>query len=147
MPTQSCSIVSRSSAVRFEDVFFLEVEDVDEIHAIAVARHGGSAGTRDPGLLESAVMAPQAGYYGTLTELAAALCHGLAKNHPYIDGNKRVAISAAAVFLAVNGYPLRALDANRWEAIMVGVASGTVSRDELAARFAEEIGDAVPLEA
>lgn len=132
--------------MHFNDVLFLEVEDVDEIHAIAVARHGGSAGIRDAGLLESAVMAPRAGYYGTLAELAAALGHGLAKNHPYIDGNKRVAISAAAVFLAVNGFPLRALDVNRWEAIMVGVAAGTVSRDELAARFAEEMGDAVSLD-
>lgn len=133
--------------MRFEDVLFLEVDDVDDVHAMVLARHGGSAGVRDLGLLESAVMAPRAGYYGTLAELAAALCHGLAKNHPFIDGNKRVAISAAAVFLGVNGYTLGSLDTTRWEAVMVGVAAGTVSRAELAERFAEEMGDAVPIDA
>ena len=56
------------------------------------------AGVRDAGLLESAVMAPRAGYYHSLAELAAALTYGIAKNHPFLDGNKRAAFYALVPF-------------------------------------------------
>src|SRR5580658_952866 len=81
--------------MRFDDILFLEVDDVLEAHAVGIARFGGSSGLRDPGLLESAVMAARSGYYGSLAELAAVYAHGIAKNHPFIDGNKRAALSAA----------------------------------------------------
>lgn len=90
-------------------------------------------------------MAPRNGYHTTLAELAAVYVHGLAKNHAFVDGNKRAAVIAALVFLEVNGYPL-VLDRAKWRLLIEGVASGTVSRDELASRFAEEMGDAVPLD-
>jgi death-on-curing protein len=117
--------------VRFADVVFLDVDDVVMIHEMGIARHGGTLGLRDPGLLASAVAAPRAGYYESLAELAAALCHGLAKNHAFLDGNKRVAFTACATFLACNGRPLGSLPTDAWEAVVVGVASGTVSRSEL----------------
>lgn len=126
--------------MRLAEVLFLDVEDVTRIHAEGLARHGGAAGVRDAGLLASAVMAPRTGYYATLAELAAVLCYGLAKNHAYLDGNKRVAISATAAFLGANGYPLGRVDTDAWEAIVVGVASGNVSREELAERLAEAMG-------
>ena len=77
--------------------------------------------------------------------LAAAYGHGLAKNHAFVDGNKRVAFLAADSFLRVNGFVLT-LDPDKWEGIMLGVADGSVSAEALAAHFAEEMGGAVPLE-
>jgi death on curing protein len=85
--------------MRLDEVLFLEVEDVLEAHAVGIARFGGSTGLRDRGLLESAVMAPRSGYYSSLAELAAVYAHGIAKNHPFVDGNKRAALSAAGMFL------------------------------------------------
>ena len=76
---------------------------------------------------------------GSLAELATVYAHGLAKNHAFIDGNKRVALVSAGAFLRFHGVVLR-LHVHTWEGIMVGVASGTVSRDELAAHFAREMG-------
>jgi death-on-curing protein len=67
--------------MRFDDILFLEVDDVLEAHAIGIARFGGSSGLRDPGLLDSAVMAARSGSYGSLAELAAVYAHGIAKNH------------------------------------------------------------------
>jgi len=132
--------------VKLADVVFLEVEDVLALHEDALSLHGGMAGVRDPGLLESAVMAPRSGYYGSLAELAAVYLHGLAKNHPFLDGNKRAAMAAAGAFLGANGFPLRVLDADRWEEIVVGIASGALDREQLALLFAAEIGDAGALE-
>lgn len=131
--------------MRLATVIFLRVDDVERAHARAIVATGGSDGVRDRGLLESAVMRAQTGYYGSLAELAAAYGHGLAKNHAFVDGNKRVAFLAADAFLRVNGFVLT-LDADKWEAIMLGVADGSVSADELAKHFAEEMGGDVPIE-
>jgi death-on-curing protein len=131
--------------VKLADVVFLEIDDVLAFHEDAIALHGGSLGLRDRGLLESAVMAPRGGYYGSLAELAAVYLHGLAKNHPFVDGNKRAALAAAGAFLCVHGFVLR-LDVDRWERIVVGVAAGTVSRTELVALIGGELGDLVALE-
>jgi len=125
--------------VRFDEIAFLEVEEADRIHTRGIDAHGGDRGLRDPGLRESAVMAPRSGYYRSLAEMAAVLCHGLAKNHAYLDGNKRVAISAASVFLGLNGHAVE-LEEAKWHAIVVGVATGSVSRDELTNHFADEMG-------
>lgn len=80
------------------------VEDVIAAHALLIAKFGGSLGIRDRGALESAVARPQTGYYQDTIEEAAALWESLSQNHPFIDGNKRVAITTAAAFLRVNGY-------------------------------------------
>lgn len=79
------------------------------LHDESLAEHGGSAGLRDAGLLESALVRPRnlLGYGSPdLAELAAAYGVGIARNHPFIDGNKRAALLAVGVFLALNGYRL-----------------------------------------
>ncbi len=83
---------------------FLTLDEVLEIHGTLIKRFGGAEGVRDLGLLESALYRPQTGYYSTLFEMAAALFESLINNHPFIDGNKRVAFFATDVFLRMNGY-------------------------------------------
>ena len=81
--------------------------DVIGMHAVLVQRHGGAAGLRDLGALESALFRPQTGYYQDLVAEAAALLESLAINHPFVDGNKRIAFAAADVFLRINGWRLQ----------------------------------------
>ena len=81
---------------------FPTVEEVLAIHDIAVREFGGSAGLRDPGALDSALMRPQLGYYSDLIEEAAALMESLAMNHPFVDGNKRTAFFTTDAFLRKN---------------------------------------------
>jgi len=83
---------------------YLTLDEVLEMHSILIKRFGGAQGVRDLGLLESALYRPQTGYYHSLFEMAAALFESLIKNHPFVDGNKRVAFFATDVFLRMNGY-------------------------------------------
>ncbi len=83
---------------------FLSVDEVLAIHERLVDAFGGTPGLRDPGLLESALFRPRTGYYGDLAEMAAALFESLLMNHPFVDGNKRVAFFATDVFLRLNGW-------------------------------------------
>ncbi len=83
---------------------FLSLDEAVEIHTVLIERFGGPIGVRDLGLLESALFRPQTGYYKNLTEMAAAMFESLIKNHPFVDGNKRVAFFATDVFLRLNGY-------------------------------------------
>jgi death-on-curing protein len=76
------------------------------VHARLIARFGGSLGIRDRGALESALARPQTGYYTELIQEAAALWESLSQNHPFLDGNKRVAVTVTAAFLKINGYKL-----------------------------------------
>lgn len=76
------------------------------MHDRLIDRFGGKAGLRDPGLLESALYRPRSGYYQDLPEMAAALFESLINNHPFVDGNKRVAFFATDVFLRINGWKL-----------------------------------------
>ena len=85
-------------------VQFLSLDEAIEIHSVLIERFGGPPGIRDLGLLQSALYRPQTGYYHNLEEMAAALFESLIKNHPFIDGNKRVAFFATDVFLRMNGY-------------------------------------------
>ncbi len=87
-------------------VQFLSVDEVLEIHSALIKRFGGASGLRDQGLLESALFRPQTGYYADLVEMAAALFESLINNHPFIDGNKRVAFFSSDIFLRLNGYKL-----------------------------------------
>jgi len=77
-----------------------------EIHAVLIDRYGGAEGIRDRGLLESALYRPKTGYYAGLVEMAAALFESLMNNHPFVDGNKRVAFFSTDVFLRLNGYKM-----------------------------------------
>jgi death on curing protein len=91
---------------------FLKVSQVLFIHDQMVKRFGGSFGVRDLGLVESAVARPQAGFggeylYKNIFDMAAALLQSLLKNHPFIDGNKRTALTSTGVFLKLNGYRLK----------------------------------------
>ena len=82
------------------------VDEVIAVHAQLIARFGGSLGIRDRGVLESALARPRSGYYSDIIQEAAALWESLSQNHPFLDGNKRVAVTVAAAFLKVNGYRL-----------------------------------------
>ena len=90
--------------MRNEYVQHLTLDEVLELHSVLIQRFGGATGVRDMGLLESALFRPQSGYYRDLAEMAAALFESLINNHPFVDGNKRVAFFATDVFLRLNGY-------------------------------------------
>ncbi len=81
---------------------FPTIEEVVAIHDDLIELFGGAYGLRDAGALESALMRPQIGYYENLVEQAAALLESLAVNHPFVDGNKRVAFGVADIFLRMN---------------------------------------------
>ncbi len=88
-------------------VHFLTRDEALEIHRVLIERFGGPPGVRDLGLLESALFRPRTGYYADLAEMAAALFESLIMNHPFVDGNKRVAFFATDVFLRLNGHKLK----------------------------------------
>ena len=111
-----------------EPVWLLR-EFIIAIHERLIAEYGGSSGLRDEGLLESALARPlHLFHYGnpSVVELAAAYAVGIAKNHAFIDGNKRTTFVAAAVFLGRNGVRLTAPEAEATIA-MLGVAEGSVT--------------------
>jgi death-on-curing protein len=83
---------------------FPTVAETIETHRLLIEEFGGLHGIRDRGLLESAVLRPQKGYYGSLIEEAAALMESLANNHAFLDGNKRVSFVVTDVMLRANGY-------------------------------------------
>lgn len=99
-------------------VQFLSLDEVLVIHERVIVAFGGSAGIRDRGLLESALYRPQSGYYECLEEMAAALFESLLINHPFVDGNKRVAFFATDVFLRLNGWKMR-VDAKAAHALLM----------------------------
>jgi len=112
----------------------LTVENVLEIHEAAISSFGGSGGVRDPALLESAVSATQASFGGVspftdTIDVAAAYLYYLCSNHPFTDGNKRVALGSCLVFLQLNGYA-PAPDGDAWETLTLAVASSALSRAE-----------------
>ena len=90
-----------------EEVQHLTVDEVLTIHDRLIEQFGGRAGVRDLGLLESALYRPQTGHYADLAEMATALFESLLMNHPFVDGNKRVAFFATDVFLRLNGWWLK----------------------------------------
>lgn len=121
------------------------------IHAEVIAAHGGAAGIRDQGLLESAVAAPQATFGGTPLftdpiEIGAAYLFYLCRNHPFVDGNKRTGLAACLVFLEANGclpdpgLPDHAVDA--WEAFVLDIAASRIDRDQSTARLRQLLGAA-----
>ena len=83
---------------------YLNENDIVIIHQMLIEEFGGSTGILDNDSLSSAVMRPQSGYYNDIFEEAAALMESLAMNHPFVDGNKRIAFFATDVFLRINGH-------------------------------------------
>jgi death-on-curing protein len=125
-------------------VKFLTRPLVESLQQMQIERFGGLAGLRDEGALESALARPiNKAHYGCddIIELAAAYLFGLAKNHAFIDGNKRIAIVTAGVFLMENGYSLETSDANLYEFVLA-VAAGEIDEDG-ATRFLRDFS--VPL--
>lgn len=117
------------------DPYWIAVEVVLAIHEEQIAEHGGGAGIRDRGLLDSALARPRnAISYGDpdLCDLAAAYAFGIARNHPFIDGNKRTAFVVCELFLALNGLTLIADDAD-CVLTMVALAAGDLPEDAVAA--------------
>ena len=105
------------------------------LHQHLVDETGGSPGLRDEGLLDSALNAPFQAFGGTsaypsLQQKAARLCYGLVKNHPFIDGNKRIGAHAMLVFLAVNGIEL-SYEQQELIDVILAVASGETDRQGL----------------
>ena len=108
---------------------YLTVVEILEINAELVRQFGGVQGLRDAGALSAAVGRPQSGYYADVIEEAAALFESLSQNHPFLDGNKRTAITAAAVFLMLNGYELAFQDLEAYEWLIGLYEAGRVNKD------------------
>lgn len=120
-------------------ILFLTTEAVQRIHEDQIQRYGGSLGVRDMGLLESAVAMPQAGFGGQyfhtdVFEMAAAVLFHLVKNHPCVDGNKRVSAMAAYAFLELNGKSLDAPEKEFGDTVLA-VAEGKAAKSAVAEFF------------
>ena len=117
-----------------KDWVWIDPDALSAAHDEQLAEHGGAAGLRDLGMFESALARPRnAAVYGEpdVAALAAAYGFGLAKNHPFVDGNKRIALVAMETFLMLNGFALTADDAQT-VLVVLSVAAGSFSEDALA---------------
>src|SRR5271170_6076390 len=98
---------------------YLTLADVLFLHHDQVERYGGAHGVRDMGAVEAAVFRPQSGYYEDVIAEAAALMESLAMNHPFVDGNKRVAFAATHSFLKINGFEIKQTAAAVYKQMMI----------------------------
>lgn len=114
-----------------EQVRFLSLDETLEIHARLIIRFGGATGLRDAGLLESALYRPRTGYYDDLVSMASALFESLINNHPFVDGNKRVAFFATDVFLRLNGWKFDLVGREAHAFLMQLFAAGRCDRAHL----------------
>jgi death on curing protein len=113
---------------------WLEAADLIAMHREVVAEFGGPSGLRDEALLESAAARPKnLAAYGpaSVFELAAAYAYGLARNHPFIDGNKRISLVAAFTFLELNGWQVQAEEAAT-VLVFLDLAAGKLDEKQLA---------------
>jgi len=121
---------------------------VKAIHTEVLAAHGGASGLQNAGLLESAVAAPQATMMGEPlisdpVEIAAAYLFYLCRNHPFLDGNKRVALATCLVFLSENNLlPNEHLDPDAWESLTLDVAASRLDRTGTTARLRQILANA-----
>ena len=122
---------------------FLSVSQVLRIHRRVIEEFGGDGSVRDQGLLESAILMPAAQFGGRylhegIAEMAAAYPFHVCRNHQFVDGNKRVALAAAEVFLDANGHRLAAQDI-AVEKLTLGVAQGSLSKADVTAFFRRHV--------
>lgn len=115
---------------------WLTIDLIERVHDRQLAEHGGPAGVRDRGMLESALNRPRQKFsYGgselELVDLAAAYAYGISRNHPFVDGNKRTAAVACELFLELNGYLLIAEDADLY-LLFAALAAGDLDEQQLA---------------
>jgi death-on-curing protein len=120
-------------------ILFLSLEQILSIHQNQLEQYGGESGTRDMGLLQSALAMPESGFgdqyfHADLYEMAAAYLFHLVKNHPFVDGNKRVGFVASYVFLRLNGIVVTASEKS-YEKITLDTAEGKIGKSELAGFF------------
>jgi death-on-curing protein len=122
---------------------FVPKVDVLAIHKRQIERFGGLDGIRDEGLLDSALAQPQTTFFGellhpTIPTQAAAYLYHLAKNHPFLDGNKRTAFATTVAFLGMNGYKLSMTEEEAYNMVMQ-VAQGEMSKEELSSFLEKHI--------
>jgi death on curing protein len=110
---------------------YLTVAEVLAIQHHLIEEYGGSHGVRDQGALEASVFRPQTGYYNDVPEEAAALMESLANNHPFIDGNKRVAFAASHTFLLMNGFDLDLDPSEAYDFVTGALANGKFHFSEI----------------
>jgi death on curing protein len=110
---------------------YLNKEQIIAIHRELIEQFGGLDGIRDEALLESAVGRYQSGYYADRLEEAAALMESLAINHPFVDGNKRIAVTAPMVFLMANGYGVRLDEEDAYSFIIGALEQSQFSKGRL----------------
>lgn len=108
---------------------YLNKEPIIAIHEELIDRFGGLQGLRDEALLESAVGRYQSGYYADVLEEAAALMESLGINHPFLDGNKRIAVTSPFVFLMMNGYAVNLDEERAFEFIIDALEQSHFTRD------------------
>ena len=113
----------------------LSTAEVLELHGLILAQSGGGSGVRDPGALDSALAQPRMTFggtdlYPTIVEKAAALGFSLVKNHPFVDGNKRIGHAALETFLVLNGHEIDA-PVDEQERVILELAAGDLDRDGL----------------
>ncbi len=118
---------------------FLDLDHVMRLHRSLIEHYGGLEGTRDIGLLQSAVAMPQASYDGQylhadIFEMAAAYLYHLVQNHPFLDGNKRIGAASAIVFLAINDIQIDNDEAGLVE-LTLSVATGQTGKAKIAEFF------------
>ena len=117
---------------------FLSRERVLQLHRLSLQQHGGLEGLREAGLLDSALMQPEAAYYygqGDLAAIAAAYAFHIAQNQPFIDGNKRTAITSALAFLELNGISTSAITNAQLYDAMISIAEKRLDKAGLAGIF------------
>jgi death-on-curing protein len=110
---------------------YVTTADALFFHKELIERYGGATGIRDAGALESALHRPQTGYYDTIIQEAAALLESLVQNHPFVDGNKRVAFAVTDVFLRINGYALTADSRTIYDRFIEFLDNGTFDMEHL----------------
>ncbi|MEX0734347.1 MAG: type II toxin-antitoxin system death-on-curing family toxin [Steroidobacteraceae bacterium] len=110
---------------------YVTTADALFFHKVLIERYGGATGIRDAGALESALHRPQTGYYDTIVHEAAALLESLVQNHPFVDGNKRVAFAVVDVFLRINGYKLTANSRTIYDSLIAFFNKGTFDMEHL----------------
>jgi death on curing protein len=126
-----------------DEPFWISVAEAEAIHIRQLAEHGGGTGTRDRGLLESALARPHFVWqYGEpapdFATLAASLAYGLVNNHPFVDGNKRTGFVVCRLFLRINGLTIEATQDDKY-LTFYNLAAGQLAEDDLAAWIRERL--------
>ncbi len=125
-----------------DEPVFISREVVLDIHRASLERHGGMDGLREPGLLDSALMQPEAVFYygqGDLAAIAAAYAFHIAQNQPFLDGNKRTAVGTAYLFLKANGADVDRFDDAQLYDAMIAIAEKRLDKAGLAEVFRRQL--------